>query len=314
MDVLSDVLRLLRLRASVYFHASFCGAWSVDASGSGKATFHLIARGVCWLHMPVLAQPISLCGGDLVVFPRDAVHAISATPEPPALPSHSGVVTGVGEGPETSVVCGYFEFDSPQANPILTALPEMLHIRGEEAVSAGWLDTLMRLIATEAEGGQPGADVVVDRLSDVLFIQIIRSYIRERHDTQGLLAALADPKVAAALQAVHQAPETAWTVDGLAHLAGMSRAAFAKRFQELMAMPPMAYVTHWRMQRAYALLRAGQLSVAEIAERSGYQAEAAFRKAFRQHVGVGPGAVRRDGSSDRSTLASDARAEPTLTA
>jgi AraC-like DNA-binding protein len=293
MDVLSDVLRLLRLRASVFFHASFCGAWSVDASGSDKATFHLLARGSAWLHMPALEQPLPLRGGDLLVFPRDAEHVISASPEPPALPSHSGVITGTGTGHDASLVCGYFEFDSPQANPLLAALPELLHIRGEEAARAGWLDLLMRLIAAETENDQPGGDVIVDRLSDVLFIQIIRTHIREQGTEHGLLAALADARIAHALQALHEAPEAIWTVEGLARRAGMSRAAFAQRFQALMAMPPMAYVTQWRMQRAYEWLRAGELSVAEIAERSGYQSEPAFRKAFRQHMGVGPGAVRR---------------------
>lgn len=293
MDVLSDVLRLLRLRASVFFHAGFCGNWSVDSSGSGKATFHLIARGACWLHMPERDEPLALRGGDLLVFPRDAVHVISVSAERISLPAHSGVNSGDGEGPVTSVICGYFNFDSPQANPILAALPDVLHLRGDDTANAGWLDLLMRLIAAETESGDVGTDVVVDRLSDVLFIQVIRTYVRENPDKRGLLAALADRRISRALDALHESPGTAWTVEALADIAGMSRAAFAKRFQELMAMPPMSYVTHWRMQLAYELLHTSELSVAAIAERSGYQSEAAFRKAFSQLMGVGPGAVRR---------------------
>ncbi len=293
MDVLSDVLRLLRLRASVFFHASFCGAWSVDSSGEDKATFHLIARGSCWLHMSSAAQPILLQGGDLVVFPRDAVHVISASPELAELLPHSGVISSGGDGPSTSLVCGYFEFDTPLFNPILSALPDVVHIRGEEAGNAGWIDLLMRFIASETENAEPGADVLVDRLSDVLFIQVIRSYMRNHAVSTGLLATLSDRKISKAVQSLHEAPEATWTVEKLAEQAGMSRAAFAKRFQELMGMAPMAYVTHWRMQRAYELLRLGEKSVAMIAEQSGYQAEAAFRKAFKQHMGFGPGAVRR---------------------
>lgn len=293
MDVLSDVLRLLRLRASVFFHASFCGAWSVDSSGEDKATFHLIARGACWLHMPSQTNPIPLRGGDLVVFPRDAVHVISASPEPANLSPHSGVRSGAGDGPSTSLVCGYFEFDTALANPLLSALPDVVHVRGDETGSTGWIDLLMRLIAAETETAEAGSDVVVDRLSDVLFIQVIRTYMRDHADSTGLLAALSDRKICRSLQSLHDAPEAGWTVEKLAETAGMSRAAFAKRFQELMGMTPMAYVTHWRMQKAYELLRAGELSVTAIAERSGYQAEAAFRKAFRQHMGVGPGAIRR---------------------
>lgn len=293
MDVLSDVLRLLRLRASVFFHASFCGAWSIDSSGENKATFHLIARGACWLHMPSLRSPIPLRGGDLVVFPRDAVHVISASAELADLPPHSGVIATGGEGPSTSVVCGYFEFDAPLANPILSALPDVVQIRGEDTANAGWIDLLMRFIASETENAEPGSDVMVDRLADVLFIQVVRTYMREHTDSTGLLAALSDRKLSRALQSLHETPEAAWTVEKLAETAGMSRAAFAKRFQELMGMAPMTYVTHWRMQRAYELLIKGDRSVASVAETSGYQAEAAFRKAFKQHMGFGPGAVRR---------------------
>lgn len=293
MDVLSDVLRLLRLRASVFFHASFCGAWSVDSSGENKATFHLIARGACWLHMPSVKVPIPLRGGDLVVFPRDAVHVISASPELAELPPHSGVIASGGEGPSTSLVCGYFEFDTSLANPILSALPDVVHIRGEEAGNAGWIDLLMRFIAAETENAAPGSDVLVDRLADVLFIQVVRTAMRDQATSTGLLATLADRKISRAMQSLHEAPEAIWTVEKLAETAGMSRAAFAKRFQELMGMAPMTYVTHWRMQRAYELLRQGEKSVAMIAEQSGYQAEAAFRKAFKQYMGFGPGAVRR---------------------
>lgn len=293
MDVLSDILRLLRLRANIFFHANMCGGgWSLDSSGSGRATFHLIARGSCWLHRPGVA-PVPLQGGDLIVFPHDAVHVISAHEQRPAVAAHSGVIEGDGNGPATRVVCGYFDFDSPQANPLLAALPEVVHIRGETAATQDWLDMLLRLIAAESERDAAGRDVVIDRLADVLFIQVIRAYMQDHQDSQGLLAALADQRINRVLQAVHAAPEQAWSVAQLADIAAMSRAAFAKRFNELVGQAPMTYVAHWRMQRAYEWLRTTDRSVAAIAECCGYQTEAAFRKAFKQHMGVGPGAVRR---------------------
>lgn len=293
MDVLSDILRLLRLRANIFFHANMCGGgWSLDSSGSGRATFHLIARGNCWLHRPDTA-PLPLHGGDLVVFPRDAAHIISADADCPQRPANSGVIEGDGAGPSTHVVCGYFDFDSPQANPLLAALPDILHIRGEVAATRGWLDMLLRLIATESERDAAGRDVVIDRLADVLFIQVIRAYMQDHQDTQGLLAALADARINRALQALHAAPEQGWSVAVLAEVAGMSRAAFAKRFQALVGQSPMSYLAHWRMQRAYEWLRTTDRSVAAIAEQCGYQTEASFRKAFKQHMGVGPGAARR---------------------
>jgi AraC-like DNA-binding protein len=240
----------------------------------------------------LLPHPIALRGGDLLVFPRDALHVISASAESPRLIPHSGVVRDEGEGPSTTLVCGYFEFDSPLMNPVLTALPEVIHIQSDLAHNT-WLDPLLRLIADETGRDDLGADVAVDRLSDVLFIQVVRHCMRDSSGRMGLLAALADRKIARALSALHDAPESSWKVETLAAQAGMSRAAFARRFQQLMAMTPMAYVTHWRMQRAHEWLRSGELSMAAIAERSGYQSEAAFRKAYKQHSGVAPGAVRR---------------------
>lgn len=293
MDVLSDVLRPLRLRASVFMHSSFCGVWSLDSSGSGRATFHSIARGDCWLHMPGAADPVALRGGDLVVFPRDAVHAITSDVRPPELPEHSGIVQSGGEGPSTSVICGYFEFESPLANPLLKTLPEMVHIRARDPGNAAWLDALMRFMRDETDRQAPGMDALIDKLADVLFIQVIRTHLRRYGGEHGLLAALVDLRISRALQAIHATPGDAWTVEGLAGIAGMSRSAFARRFQEIMDMAPIAYVTQWRMQRAYEQLRTGEKSVAAIAEDAGYQTEAAFRKSFKQVTGLGPGAVRR---------------------
>lgn len=300
MDVLSDVLSVLHLRAHVFFQASLCGAWSVDASGSGKATYHVIARGNGWLHMSTHSAPIPLRGGDLVVFPRDAEHVISASPEPPDLPSHSGVVQGAEEGPATTLVCGYFEFRNCRANPLLDALPDVVHIRGEDDAVAGRTDMLLRFIAAEAEGGAAGAEVMVDRLSDALFIHVIRDQLGKPSVRPGLLAALGDPRIRKALQALHQRPEDSWTVERLAQTAAMSRAGFAKRFQELMARSPMEYVTAWRMQLAERMLAGGELPVAVIATRCGYQTEAAFRKAFRRHTGYTPGWIRKS-NGERGT-------------
>ena len=130
--------------------------------------------------MPGQSKPIALRGGDLLVFPRDAVHAITSNPVPPGLPAHSGVAQSGDNGSSTSVICGYFEFESPLANPILNALPDMLHIRGEDPVNAPWLDVLMRFMNSETETDEPGATVLVDKLADILFIQVIRTHIRQR--------------------------------------------------------------------------------------------------------------------------------------
>lgn len=294
MDVLSNILRLLNLRASVYFHSSFCGSWSIDGDNDYLATFHLIARGNCWLHMPDLDRTIVLRGGDLIVLPRDIRHSITSsqspgkiemTPSPPFKPETNEATT--------SLICGYFDFGSPQANPILDAMPDIIHIRNEDPARTSMLDSVLRFITAETESAQPGSDVIVDKLSEVLFIHVIRAYMQQTGIKSGLLAALSDTKLVRAIKAVHEDPSDNWRVSSLAGKAGMSRSAFANHFQSITGMTPMQYVTNWRMQTAFEKLRTSRDSVAQIAEQSGYQTEASFRKAFKKQMGIGPGAVRR---------------------
>jgi AraC-like DNA-binding protein len=293
MDVISDMLRLLKLRASVYFHAHFCGNWAIDGANPYRATFHLVARGNGWLHLTGRDRVIALTGGDLVVFPHDTPHTIGGSPQPPAVITAPPVPAADDEEPTASLVCGYFDFDSPQANPVLDAMPDAVLIRREDPARTVALDSLLQNIASETESNAPGSDAVVDRLSEVLFIYVVRAYMAQSGASTGLLAALADRQLGPVMSAIHATPGAPWSVDRLAQTAGMSRSAFAKRFQAVTAMTPMQYVTRWRMQVAYERLHTSQESVARIAEMSGYRAEASFRKAFRAYAGVGPGAVRR---------------------
>jgi len=294
MDALSNILGLLSLRASVYFHSSFCGDWAIDGANEYRATFHLIARGNCWLHMPGQGNSIVLRGGDLIVFPRDIDHHISSSQAPGKIPDALSLPAAAeADRPTTSLICGYFEFDSPQANPILDAMPDVVHIRNEDPARTSMLDSILRFITQETENAQPGADVIIDRLSEVLFIHVIRAYIQQSGISTGLLAALTDTKLGAVIQSIHQDPGYKWSVDNLAEKAAMSRSAFANHFHTVAGLTPMQYVTNWRMQTAFERLHSGKESVALIAEQSGYQSEASFRKAFKKQMGIGPGAVRK---------------------
>jgi AraC-like DNA-binding protein len=293
MDVISDILRLLNLRSSVYFHASFCGSWAIDGKNPYQATFHLIARGNCWLHLPGKDVSIALTGGDLVVFPRDVVHTISASQQPPVKVDNPPVPAGPDETPATSLICGYFDFESPQANPLLDVMPDVVHIKNEDPGRTSAMSTLLSFITSETEAAAPGSEAAVDKLTEVLFIHVVRAYMLQSQSDKGVLAALADQQLSKVVTAVHKAPGDRWSVDKLAQHAGMSRSVFAKQFQQVTGITPMQYVTRWRMQVAYELLRSSKMSVSAIAEQSGYQTEASFRKAFKEVTGVGPGAVRR---------------------
>ena len=287
-DVLSSVLRSLRFNASVFFHASYCGSWDVDTSGSGRCTFHLIASGKCFLHLQEGSEAIQLSAGDLIVFPRDAVHSISDNQNPNASEADFCDVEET-----TALICGYFDFDDPQRNPIISALPETLIIKSNNNHIEPRLQTLIDLMKSETDDSIPGSDVVVDKLSEILFIYALRSYINEQAPASGILAALRDKHINSALDAIHDKPAEDWTVEKLAAVAGISRAPFSKQFSDLMQQPPMTYVGEWRMRLANIALKEGEKSMLEIAESVGYNSEVAFRKAFKKITGITPGQARK---------------------
>jgi AraC-like DNA-binding protein len=295
MDILSEILESSRLNAEVYLHSSFCGDWAVDSSGSQQATFHVVARGSCWLHMPDSDQPEPLRAGDLVVFPHDDRHMISNSEllpnaDVPLNQPHEGEL----QGPSTSMICGFFKFGDKRWNPLLDAMPQYLVIRCEITSDTGHMDSLINFMIYEAEAGRLGADVVINRLSDILFTHVVRTYIDQYKPEEGFIAALADSKLSKCLDAFHKHPGDSWSVESLATKAGMSRSAFSEYFHHVTDQTPMQYVKQWRMQKAYDLLTTTKLSTQQIAEQCGYQSEASFSKAFKQLFAKGPGAARKE--------------------
>jgi len=293
MDVLSDILKTLRLRAEVYLHACYRGDWALDSSGEHLATFHMVATGGCWLHMTDGREPIALGGGDLVVFPHDAEHTLSNSEHPPSddFPRNQMPDPEVS-GPGANIICGYFEFERHSWNPLIAALPEVIVIQSEVSTRVPLMDTLGRFLYYEVEMGQQGSSLLVDKLSEVLFIHVVRSHMETCKD-QGFIAALADEQIGNALGRIHEQPGKAWNVETLAKAAGMSRSAFAERFSRLAQMSPMQYLTHWRMTQANEKFLNTDQSVAQVAEQYGYQSEVSFAKAFKKYFGYGPGTARR---------------------
>ncbi|MEE4376883.1 MAG: AraC family transcriptional regulator [Candidatus Competibacteraceae bacterium] len=293
-DLLTEVLSSYRLSARVFAHASYCGHWEINTAGRHKATFHLIGRGTCWLQRHEGETVIPLQAGDLVVFPHDAWHLLTACPRPTETIGYPQS----DQGPATTVMCGYFDFGEQGRNPILESLPEVIIVRAEQTARYAKLEQLARLILMEADSEQIGSQLVLDTLAAALFVMILRFQLENSTDRHGLLAALADPQLAKALAAAHRAPGNAWTVEALAAVAGLSRTTFAIRFTELVGESPMQYLNAVRMRRANELLQNPRCSVAMIAEAVGYHTEAAFRRAYKRHYGIGPGAARRAHSLD----------------
>lgn len=292
MDVLSNVLQTLHLKAEVFLHACFRGDWAVDSSGERSATFHIVARGGCWLHMPDQREPIALSGGDWVVFPHDAEHIItnSATPPTDDIPLNQ-IPSDDVSGPAVTLICGYFEFARHSWNPLIGSMPDVMVISNEESLNVPFMETLGRFFYYEVESALPGNKLLINKLSEILFIHVVRSHMQNSHDN-GFIAALADPYIGKALSLIHEAPSEAWSVERLAVAVGMSRSAFAERFKSLVEMTPMQYLTHWRMTQANEQFLTSSQSVSQVAESCGYQSEAAFAKAFKKHFGYGPGYAR----------------------
>lgn len=292
-DLLSRILDLYQLRASVFATPSTCGSWQIDMPESPHVEFHLVATGRCFLHHGSEgAAPIELQAGDVVVFPRSRRHVVShaaAVEEPGTKLFESGT------GLRTELVCGTFILDGAHANPLIVSLADIVIVSGASAREE--LKAIALLLASEAHLPRAARQSVLNRLSEVLFVYVLRHEIDRGAIRKGLLGAFLDPALRRVLTAVHESPGSRWTVASLANVARLSRTAFLDRFQSAVGIPPMQFLTDWRMRLAHLRLRDGSRSVAAVSSELGYATEASFRRAFKRVLGVGPGAVRRQGLS-----------------
>ena len=316
MDVLSDVLSSVKLQGSVYCRAEFSAPWGIEAQmPEGRANFIVVTRGNCFLEIEGENKSASLAGGDLIVLPRQATYFLRDAPESETIPiqnlfqhncsvKQNGIKEikwGGGGGATCELIVGCFEFEGGDArfNPLLSVLPAVLHVRGEAGQIMPWLNQTLGFIAFEVNSDAPGAEAAVSRLTDILFIQAVRAYIngcaQKKPDEcqNGWLRAISDRQIGQALSAIHELPGEKWTVAALAARAGMSRAAFAARFANLVGKPPHEYLTEWRMHRANHFLRGEKRTLAEVSSSLGYESEAAFSKAFKRTTGVSPGSARK---------------------
>jgi len=279
--VFSAVLRANQLRAHISSNSSYCDNWTEREPTTEHGTFHLIDSGVCWVRSDVLEEPVRLAAGDLIMFPQGAAHMLSSTPDGRSAP----------EARFTSMLCGEFEFATGKRNAIVDALPPCFVVREQD--SGMQCRQLAQLMLHEARGNSFGSRAILDKMADTLFVMAVRHHIEHAPERRGLLAALFDPRLVRALEAIHTQPGSEWTVAALADAAHMSRTAFANHFASVLGAGPIEYLTQWRMSEARRLLADPRTSVAAVAADLGYRTEAAFRRAFKRVTGVGPGVVRR---------------------
>lgn len=324
-DVLSDVLRSVRLTGAVYFDFELSSPWVAEAPASRELAalvmpgaqrvieYHLVARGACWGHI-VDEPPIRLNEGDLIIFPQGDPHVLASEPGMRATPDMSVFLRPTtplplvyergGGGPDrTRLVCCFLGCDERPFNPLLTALPRTMHLSGAGSdTGSGWLSTLLTIAVRESGSARAGRDNILARMSELMFVEAVRRYIESLPATgTGWLAGLRDPLVGQALAALHGQPATAWTVESLARAVAVSRSVLADRFTEMVGHPPMQYLALWRMQIASRLLLEGEL-VADVAPAVGYESEAAFSRAFKKLLGEAPAAWRRLNMSRTPTM------------
>ena len=286
-DPLSVLLTRLDLKAEVYVNGDFCGTWAVDTAGSKRIPFHLIGSGKAWLHFES-QQAQGLASHDLVMFPHDSHHIISNSEHKPAAELINAPISS--EGTATNMICGFFEFRNPALFPLLEALPSVVLLKA--TANNQRIESLISLMIQELQQARPGFYATIDQLALLIFVEVMRVQMESEQIDKGLLFALFDAKLSKALTAIHESPQAHWTLESLAQQALMSRSAFSSAFNKAVGLSPMKYLTRWRMSEAKRLLQSSQLSVAQIAEISGYETEAAFRKAYRNIMGEPPGEAR----------------------
>jgi len=318
MDALSEVLKSVRLEGAVYLDAEFTAPWCIRGRyGLARARhrlpaaehivfFHCLTQGACKVRLADGGDELSVAAGDVVLFPQDDRHLMGSDlhlapmetesivfPHKEGEPEFFQLKHG-GGGAVTRFVCTYLACSRGMSRHFFEALPRIVRIPlGEGRVSA-LLHELLRVGVHESLGARPGAESVLAKVAELMFVEALRRYAESLPpEGKGWLAGLRDPQIGRALALMHDDPGRAWTVDELAGDVAMSRSALAERFAALVGDPPMQYLTRWRLALAARSLRSSGEAIARVAQRSGYESEAAFNRAFKREFGMPPAAWRR---------------------
>jgi AraC-like DNA-binding protein len=316
MDVLSDVLRVVKLQGALFFNAEFSAPWCLSEPRSTAIApylsqeaghlilYHFLTEGRAFARLSDGRQE-ELTAGDIVIFPHGDGHLLgNGTPEKPVdavqmfaknLTQGLKLARFGGGGEITKFVCGFMVCEPRLSEMFLAGLPAMLKVHVAEEPSGQWLEHSIRFSVEEANGSRAGSGLVIARLSEVLFVETLRRYINALPPDQvGWLAGARDPIIGQALALLHKEPAHSWTVSELASRVGLSRTRLVERFGHFLDEPPIAYLTRWRLKLGAEILLSTDDSIAEVAEAVGYGSEAAFNRAFRREFDCPPARFRRE--------------------
>jgi len=308
-DPLSDVLRAVRLTGGVFLDARFTAPWCISANmDAGDCqpflampaqliAFHVIIEGrmLIWVKDE---PPIEARAGDLVLFPRNDGHFLASAPGLQPIraglliqPSSDGGIARIvhgGGGEPAQVVCGFLASEDGY-NPLIAALPRMMTLDIREATSRDWIETSVKFAASELVQGRLASSSLMSRLSESLLVEAVRHYSTTlAPEEAGWLKGLKDQQIGRVLALIHRDIAAPWSVDALAKEVALSRTAFVQRFTSVIGMPPIQYLTKWRLQTAQMNLRETKKSIAQVAHIVGYESEEAFSRAFKREFGVPP--------------------------
>lgn len=290
---LNEFLNRLHLGAEVYYVGQLCDVWHMSTPRLEGSAFHLLCNGEAWVHMEDGSKPIHLRDGDIAFFPHYAAHSFSGKPQLPQQPfdySHPAPLDRTAPG--TGLLCGHLTLPLHIRRLLMASFPEFMLIRPDTSPIGRQLRVLIELMTDEATRNEVGVTAILNRLSDSLFLYVIRHAVYVDPALSPLLAALSDENLRLAMLPFIEHPEEGWTVERMAALACQSRSAFTERFSKLVKIPPMEFVATWRMQLAAGLLAQNNANMLDVALRCGYESEVAFRKAFKRITGTTPGKAR----------------------
>jgi len=305
MDILAEVLDRVRLGGTLLFHFELGHPWNVALPKRPYALFHYLSRGSATLALEK-GRELHMSEGDFVVITRGEPHVIYSDSRTEPLPivdidrlaGRLGLIRhGGGEQPLATMICGNFTVARPSRGSVLELLPPLLLLKPTE--DGGWLDAILQRMVSEAAHARPGQGVALSRLTEVLFVEVLRSWIKSLDPGEGgWLGAMADPHIGPALQLIHERPDRPWTLGELGQSVGLGRSAFSARFTKLVGESMYRYLISRRMSEAAFLLETSDEGIARIAARVGYETAAAFSKLFHRHHGLSPGRYRAARRSD----------------
>lgn len=307
MDILTEVINRVRLSGTLLFHYELGRPWNVELPQAQDAVFHYLRRGSATV---VLQQgrAMRIKDGDFILIARGDPHVVRSgrRTKPLSLldlerrPAHLGVVRHGGDGePISTLICGYFMLARPSRSSPLELLPPILHLRPDH----DWLEVILQRIVVESAIQRPGQCAVLARMTEVLFVEVLRSWAKSLGPGKGgWLGAVADPQIGKALQLIHDQPGRPWSLRELGRCAGLSRSSFAGRFTKLVGQPVHSYLVSRRMEEAALMLESTDDAISRIAIRVGYATRAAFSKVFQKHYGTSPGRYRARNPKGRSLV------------